>query len=274
MDDRGRSAEAPRADGKPPAALSPAPTRDGERQRGIDRVIDLLEALLRQRAPTKIGDMARLIKAPRSTTYEIVSRLMDAEILEAIGADGHVYFGKALHLYGRAYAESNPFYRRCRDLLEKLASETGATTQLCALRGNKYIVVDAREGGGLFRITTGLGLEVPIPWTASGRLLLDHMDPDQIRAFVPAEDYRLPDGRVLAVEDFIADVARARAAGVSATTGLADRFTYCLAAPIRDRRGVATATLCFVIPADTPETRRRELLDRLIQGARQLSDQS
>jgi hypothetical protein len=44
-----------------------------ERQRGIDRVIDLLETLLHQRAPTRIGDIAHLINAPRSTTYEICS---------------------------------------------------------------------------------------------------------------------------------------------------------------------------------------------------------
>jgi DNA-binding IclR family transcriptional regulator len=232
----------------------------GTRQRGIDRVIALLNALLQQHRPMRIGDIARQIGAPRSTTYEIVSRLVAADILQPHGPEGHVYFGRAAHLFGRAYADANPLLRRAGELMERLAAKTQATVQLCGLKGNKYVVIDTRDGGGLFRITTDVGIEVPIPWTASGRILLGHMTEAEIRAFVPPEDFRLPDGRMLAVELFVADVVRARAEGNCATTGLADRFTYCLAAPIRDRAGIVRSTLCFVIPADTSEARRTELL--------------
>ncbi|WP_088347738.1 MULTISPECIES: IclR family transcriptional regulator [Rhodomicrobium] len=254
------------------SAQSAAPKVAHERQRGIDRVISLLEALLREHKPTRIGDLARRIGAPRSTTYEIVARLVEAEILEPCGPGGEIYFGRAAHLFGRAYADANPLFRRVGEVMERLASETHATTQFCGLRGNKYTVIDSRDGAGLFRITTDIGVEVPAPWTASGRLLLDHMSPEEIRAFVPPEDFRLPDGRTLAVESFLADVARARATGRCATTGLADPFTYCLAAPIRDRAGIARTTLCFVIPADTPEPRRVELLDRLAAEAELLAE--
>ena len=243
-----------------------------ERQNGIDRVVEILETLLRLHLPTKIGEIARTMGAPRSTVYAIVNRLIEADILESVGEDGYVYFGKALHLYGRAYAEANPLHRRCREALDKLAAEESATAQLCALRGQKYVVVDTRDGSGLFRITTDVGVEVPLPWTASGRLLLDHMSAERIRAFIPSEDYRLPDGRLLDVEDFIADVSRAREAGRCETTALSDPFTTCLAAPIRDRKGVAIATLCFVIPANSAEARKRKLLDRLVEAADELSD--
>jgi len=69
-----------------------------ERKSGIDRTVDLLEALLRLRSPTRLGDLAKRMGAPRSTVYAIANRLLEAEILEAVGEDGYVYFGKALHL--------------------------------------------------------------------------------------------------------------------------------------------------------------------------------
>jgi DNA-binding IclR family transcriptional regulator len=248
---------------KEPGGIGEERPAPGTRQRGIDRVISLLDALLQQHRPMRIGDIARQIGAPRSTTYEIVSRLVEADILQPHGPEGHVYFGRAAHLFGRAYADANPLLRRAGELMERLAAETEATVQLCGLKGNKYVVIDARDGGGLFRITTDIGVEVPIPWTASGRLLLGHMSDAEIRAFLPPEDFRLPDGRMLPVEAFLSDVARARAEGHCATTGLANRFTYCLAAPIRDQAGVVRSTLCFVLPADTCEARRNELLARL-----------
>lgn len=253
-------------------AVSDKGAKPVERQNGIDRAIDLLEALLHLRAPTTLSELAKQMGAPRSTVYAIANRLIEADLLESVGEGGQVYFGKAVHLYGQAYAEANPLHRRCREALDRLATQHNATAQLCALRGRKYVVVDTRDGSGLFRITTDVGIEVPVPWTASGRLLLDHMTPAEIRAFVPTEDLRLPDGRQLDIDDFIKDVARARRDGRCVTTALSDRFTSCLAAPIRDKKGIAVATLCFVIPADTPKERRTVLLDDLVATAAELSD--
>lgn len=243
-----------------------------ERQNGIDRAVEILDALLTLRAPTRIGDLAKAIGAPRSTLYSIVNRLVEAGVLEAVGEEGQIYFGQSVHLYGQAYADANPLHRRCRGALDRLAAEAKATAQLCALRGNKYVVVDVRDGTGVFRITTDIGVEVPIPWTASGRLLLDHMSADEILGFIPKKDFRLPDGRVIEPEAFIADIAQARAAGCCMTNGLSDRFTCCLAAPIRDRKGIAVATLCFIVPADTAETHKRELLDLLMRETAELAD--
>ena len=253
------------------AKTGPAPA---ERQNGIDRAVALLETFLKVRSPVKLGEVARKMGAPRSTVYAIANRLIEADLLEYVGNDGHVYFGKAVHLYGRAYAEANPLHRRSREMLDKLAAEYSATAQLCALRGHKYVVVDTRDGSGLFRITTDVGVEVPLPWTASGRLLLDHMSPDEIRAFVPPADFLLPDGRVVDIEDFIKEVARAKSENSCVTTALSDRFTSCLAAPIRDQKGVAVATICFVVPADLSEGRKQVLLESLAIAACELSEKA
>lgn len=243
-----------------------------ERQSGVDRVVHIFEELLRSHAPVRVGDLARRLAAPRSTIYNLVNRLVAAELLEVTDEDGAVFFGRTMQLYGAAYAETNPLQRRARALLETLAAEADATAQLCALRGDKYVVLDSRSGPSLFRIAADVGVPVPLPWTASGRLLLAHLSREEVLALVPASDYRLPDGRLVLPEDFLADIDRARRDGHCVTAGLSDRFTRCLAAPIRDRHGVATATLCFVIPRDRPEGQRRELLDRLLQAAQGLVD--
>ena len=231
----------------------------------------LLEALLQQRAPMRVGDIARMIDAPRSTTYEIVNSLLEAEMLETVGAGGHVYFGRAMHLFGWAYGHHNAHYQRIIESMERIAADTGETVQVCGLRGSKYIVFDCRDSPGPFRISSDVGVEVPIPWTASGRLLLGHMSDDEVRSLVPPDDYRLPDGRVISEAEFLANIAAARRQNYSETSGLADRFTWCMAAPIRDGHGIATRTLCLVLPIDTPERRRTELLGLLCERAHGVS---
>jgi hypothetical protein len=132
-----------------------------------------------------------------------------------------------MHLYGHAYGRHDAVYKRLAEALERLSADAAATAQVCTLKGNKYIVFDCRDGPGPFRITSDVGIEVPIPWTASGRLLLSHMSNGEIRAFIPPEDYRLPDGRVISPDRFLADIATARDRGYCETSGLADRFTLC-----------------------------------------------
>jgi DNA-binding IclR family transcriptional regulator len=192
-------------------------------------------------------------------------------MLEAVGNEGHVYFGRAMHLFGWAYSHHNAHYRRIVEAMDRLSAEVLATTQVCGLRGNKYIVLDSRDGPGPFRITSDVGAEVPIPWTASGRLLLDHLSEREILDFIPPEDFVLPDGRELSIAGFLEDVAKARRDGYCETTGLADRFTWCMAAPIRDAHGIAGKTLCLVLSMETPPTRREELLQKLLKTSAGLS---
>src|SRR3712207_5323734 len=68
------------------------------RERGIDRVLALLGFLHRHGRPIGVGELARGLRAPRSSTYEIVRTLTEAGLLET-GTDGRIFFGKALYFY-------------------------------------------------------------------------------------------------------------------------------------------------------------------------------
>ncbi len=241
------------------------------RARGIDRVIALMEHLHRLRAPARIADIARDTGTPRSTVYELVNTLVEARWLETRDEDGTVFFGPAMHYYGSDYLNSVDLIRKARREVNHLAEVIGETAQFCMLDGNKYLVVLNEPGRRMFRISSDIGIKVPIPWTASGRLLVDHMGPDEIRAFIPEEDFTLPDGRRIVEEEFLRDMAAAREAGYVRTTGLVDRFTTCMAAPVRDTQGRCIATICFVVPADTDADEQNAMIEALKDSAGKLS---
>ncbi len=240
------------------------------RARGLDRAIELLECLHGTAEPLRIGEIAKRLGAPRSTIYEIVNRFVEAGILEIYG-EGRVFFGRTVHFYGTHYLSGNMLARRARDEVERLARLTNETSEFCMLHGNKYTVVHMQTGAKMFRLTSGIGAKVPIPWTASGRLLLGHMTPAELDRFLPDEDFVLPDGRLLERRHLYAEIEAARAQGFFETSGLVDSFTHCMAAPIRDPDGVAIATICFVVTRDTGPELRRELKALLIGSAAALS---
>ena len=242
----------------------------GSRERGIDRAIAMLEHLRYSRQPMPIAALAKALGAPRSTIYDLVARLSGAGILE-VNADGAVFFGRAVYFYADAYLASQPVTRLGRDEVIRLSRQSGETAQLCVLVDNKYTVAFMHPGASLFRISSETGILVPIPWTASGRLLLGGMSDEEIVARVPDEDFRLPSGVMLDKAAFVEEVREAHARQVTETTGLSDPFTTCLAAAIREPDGRPVATLCFMVPAATDRERKNQLLGTLAASARGLS---
>ncbi|MEQ8968316.1 MAG: IclR family transcriptional regulator [Azospirillaceae bacterium] len=233
-------------------------------------MIAIFAFLHAHREPARIGAIARGVGAPRSTVYELVNRLIEAGILEPRG-DGGVYFGRAMHYYGADYVRSVALLEQAQKEVAHLAEECGETVQFCRLEGNKYTVVLMDAGRRTFKITSEIGVTVPIPWTASGRLLLGHMSAEEILAFIPEEDFVLADGRVLDKTDFLAEIDEAGRHGYAVTSGLVDDFTTCMAAPVIDGTGRVVATICFVVTRNTPTERQERLMERLLTSARSLS---
>jgi DNA-binding IclR family transcriptional regulator len=240
------------------------------RARGVDRVVAIMRQLHLARRPLTMRELIEATGAPRSSIYELVTILGDAGWLES-NADGSVFFGREMHYYGSDYAVHNDLISRAHQVILALVRNHDETAQLCMLEGNKYTVVLSENSSRPFNISSDIGVKVPIPWTASGRLLLGHLGADAIRALIPDEDFVLDNGKQVLFEDFIADVRRAAQQGYCCTTGLSQTFRYCMAAPVRERSGLAVAALCFMTSRDTDPDKREIMLQDLIQSAKGLS---
>ncbi|GAB5376772.1 MAG: hypothetical protein AcusKO_32340 [Acuticoccus sp.] len=142
---------------------------------------------------------------------------------------------------------------------------------MCILQNGRYVILHMCPGERPFRISSAEGLQIPLPWTASGRLLLSDFPPAEADALMSEDDFVLPDGTRMVRDEFHAAIVEARNAGYAITSGLVDAFTKCMAAPVFGEDGMVAATLCFVVPKETPEPRVAELLDMLLARARALS---
>ena len=228
----------------------PAEQIAGRRTRGLDRAFEVLDFLGSQREPMRPNEIAAKIGGPRSSIYELVNLMLRNGILEYRGDGGHVFLGRKLYFLGMAYREEFDLMRECGGVLAKLAELTRETAQLCVLDGNKYTVAMMKEGARPFRISSDIGERVPIPWTASGRLLLAHMSDQEIQEFIPPADFRLPDGNWLPPQEFIAQIRRAAEDGHFTFASIVDSFTQCFAVPVQKANGECVATLCLVAPKD------------------------
>jgi DNA-binding IclR family transcriptional regulator len=241
------------------------------RARGLDRAFEILQFLRLGRQPMRPNEIAVAVGAPRSSVYELVNLMLRQGILEYRGEDGRVFLGRKLYFLGAAYAEQFDLMRECDRLLSKLAEETRETAQMCLLEGDKYTVAQMREGIRPFRISSNVGDPVPIPWTASGRLLVSHMSDAEIVALIPKEDFRLPDGRWLDPTIFIAEVREAARVGYFSFNSVVETFTHCFAVPVHQADGTCVATLCLVAPREDGLKNHAQYLVSLLDAAKDLS---
>lgn len=246
------------------------------RARGLDRAFDILDFLKEKGTPLRPNEIASGIGSPKSTVYELVSSLLDRRILETVGKEGHVYLGRQLYFLGQAHLRHFDFTREAEASLAEIVSQTHETAQMCLLNGRKYTVALMKEGERHFRISSDIGENAPIPWTASGRLLLSHLSDQQIIDLIDPEDYILPDGEHLPLETFLREIRKAGAEGFFSFDSVADTFTHCFAAPVKDERGICIATLCIVAPREDAKNNysdyRRVLIDSANGLARRINE--
>lgn len=240
------------------------------RARGLDRAFDMLNALADARRPLRANELASILGAPRSSIYELTSLLLQRGILEDCG-DGRLFLGDKLYLLGAAYAAVSGRQAAIDGALKRVVADTGETAQLCRLDGNRYYVASMREGSRPFRISTDIGERVPFTWTASGRLLVDHLSRDEIMAFALPGDFALPDGTPVEPERFLTEVEGARAVGHFTFDSALDSYTHCFAVPVRTEAGRATATLCIVAPRDDARANHGAYLESLKRAAKALA---
>lgn len=243
------------------------------RTRGLDRAFEILEFLRVKRQPMRPNEIAVEIGAPRSSIYELINLLLRHGMLDYQGGDGRVFLGRKLYFLGTAYADQFDLMRESEELLAGLAEETRETAQMCLLEGNKYTVAMMREGVRAFRISSNIGELVPIPWTASGRLLVSHLSDAEILDFIPADDFLLPNGSRLDPARFIAEVRQATADGFFTFNSEVETFTHCFAVPVHQADGQCVATLCLVTPKEDGLRNRKAYLESLLAAAHQLSEQ-
>ncbi len=230
----------------------------------IDRTLQILDILTDRQQPMSTYDLAQKSGAPVSTIYKIVDELVERSVLTRIGEKA-VWLGPRLMRYGLTYRSSLDVFNEAKREMEVLAEQLGETIQICARDEGMMVVIGMARGEDHFSVASDVGTRVPLNWTASGRLLLGHLDrQERVRIF---RKVARPSSTGQAETD---PVKLAELAGTEFRERLAVQMSAsefavaCIAAPICDEAGACVATISIVLP----ETKARAAADHLAEKVR------
>ena len=227
--------------------------KKGSRERGVDRVINILDCLHKHRRPMVINELAAAMGAPRSSIYELTKVLLNRSILDAY-SDGRVYLGRKLFLYGTAVPEYYSLIELSKPFINELAEWCGERVELNSMVDWKQSILAVADGKRAYFFPLNPGASYPLPLTASGRFLIAGIDEATLRERISKEDYFLNGKRVMTFERFLQDSQAAQLRGYSVTSGLLDTYLSGMAMPVKDADNRVIATIDMAFPSGELET--------------------
>lgn len=226
----------------------------------IRRAGSVLTLFTEERPDWGVREMAAELGIPRSNAHELLSSLATIGLLQRT-PDARYRLGWRLLTLSGHLVNSTDVARIGSSVLSQLAHQHGQTAGLATLDNGQVLSIGQVEPHGSAPVAR-VGDRLPAHSTASGKILLSHLDLD------PGDDLeQLTPKTITDIEILRRQLAVVRRNGVAFDLQETDMSISCVAAPIRDGRSgavIAALTLCV-----SPEkfSRDRERYIRSTVGA-------
>lgn len=213
----------------------------------IDRILQVFDYLRQLNEPANAYAISKATGAPISTIYATIDELVQRNLLVR-RTDNTVWLGPRLYYYGLSYARSIDFREEARREMDELCRQVGETVQVCGRDGDNVVVLEMSKASGHFRVSTDVGMALPLNWAASGLLLVGHLPEEERREIFVRSARPSPTGLAETDPDKLVEQAAATfEARLAVQKGIAEHFVCCVAAPLRDPSGACVATISIVL---------------------------
>lgn len=221
-----------------------------------ENTLRILRYLAGRPAPVAASAIARELTLPRSTVYHLLSTLATHGFVLHLKEDRRWGLGTSAFELAGGYARQQPLARLGRPLVAALSDRLGESAHLAVMSGGDVLYIVEERAPRRPALVTDVGVRLPAHLTASGRAMLAHVSPAQVRALYPSVasfadrtgrgPHNLPAlRRLLTVE---------RRQGWAVEDGFVTAGFASVAAPVFDHgeRPIAAITLTFRHVCDTP----------------------
>jgi DNA-binding IclR family transcriptional regulator len=240
--------------------------------RSVSRAVRILEVFGQGSALT-VTEVARSLRLPKSSVYELLVTLAAEGLVEKDGSNGRYRLGLRLLELAHAVGHNLELSRVARPLLEKLAARLDETVQLTVLDRDQILYIDGCESTRQLRTFFDPGDRAPLHCTALGKAILAFLPPPEIERITRAKGLRRFTANTLTrAEALRSELARTRERGYSIDDMEHEEGVRCIGAPLRDREGAVRASISVSGPSTRlPPERDAEIARLVVQAAEEIS---
>ena len=146
--------------------------------------LDLIDFFAEGKQSASLAEISAHFGWPRSSTFNILSTLIDRGFLYEPRARGAFYPTPRLLVLAREITSADPIPEQLVKLARQLRESTGETGMIGAPSGQNVVFIEVFESNAPIRYSAEVGKRVPIHATGSGQALLSQMSEDQRAALL------------------------------------------------------------------------------------------
>lgn len=248
--------------------------RSGYRIEALAKGLRVLALFTEQRPTWRISDIAPAVGMPLPSVYRIVVTLADEGYLEHL-PDGDYRPGVRVLTLGSAALRGLDLVEVATPRLQALAGRTRETVNLAVLTGDRVLYLVRLRNSDLVTANIQVGSTLPAVHTSIGKLLLAHLDPDELTDRIGSASFPAGAGPNAkeSLDELRGELATIRAEGCATQDEELANGLRSVAAPLRERSGAVVAGINIAVSARdwSPQRIVRELRPQVQETAAEIS---
>ena len=218
---------------------------DIEKKKGssVERVLQLVETVAKSPRPISAGDLAAMLDIPKPSVHRLLQQLQQTGFLQ-LDLQGKVICGQRTHQLALNLWQTSHYRVERQAVLQSLASEIGETVGIAVMHDLDIVYIDRVLSNWPLQIYLPEGMQIPIWASASGKLLLAQLPPEQYTRVVDKLSiYALTTNTQTDRQQLLATIARAKTEQLSVDNEEFIPGMVAFAVPIPNGDGAPFATL-------------------------------
>jgi IclR family KDG regulon transcriptional repressor len=145
----------------------------------IDKCFTILTLMAESKRPFGYNEMVKILGLNKSTVYNILHTLDDLGVLEK-GPDGLFRLGPRLFILGTAAAGGSELIKTVHPYLETINHDFKLSSFFGILSGRDVIILDKADQAQRIKISTEIGMRIPVFAGVAGKALLSQLPETEI----------------------------------------------------------------------------------------------
>ncbi len=254
------SAMTERQDDTPPREKSVAAVQS------VDRALLVLE-ILGKLGTAGVTEIATELGVHKSTVSRLIAVLESRGFVEQLSDRGKYRLGFTIVRLAGSTSAQMDLAKQSQPICDELAVETGETTNIAILDGDRIINVVEAIGPAEIALRSWVGQSCPAHATSSGKVLLAALSPDRARELLGARLQSYTPNTVTQAATLFAELDETRRTGWAGVREELEVGLNAVAAPVRDGGGKVIAALSVSGPSYRLDPTRFEAVARITAAA-------
>lgn len=239
----------------------------------VSHALDVLEQFTGQHDELGVTELSKRLKLHKNNVFRLLATLESRGYIEQNKSTENYRLGIRCLQIGQTYLGQMGLLRQAHPVIEGLAQSAHETAFVAVLRKSAVIPLDAVEADRPVRMTSSIGVALPLHCTAAGKLHLAFIPDADVREALIEGLPRFTASTIVERQALLQQLKKISEQGYAVETGEHIEDVNSVAVPVRDYTRNVVGSLALSGPAYrmTAERIEKEIAPLMLKTGQELS---